>query len=123
MSTWSNDDLARLGGADEIQIAPENSDGTLRSPTTIWIVRSGEDMYVRSVNGPEGHWYRAAEHTHRGQIRADGTTKDVAFVDEPDPSVNEQVDAAYMSKYGSMPQVEPMTQPGPRDTTLKLVPR
>jgi hypothetical protein len=123
MSTWSNDDLARLSGADEIQIAPEKSDGTLRSPTTIWIVRSGEEMYVRSVNGPGGHWYRTAEGTHRGQIRADGATKDVAFVDEADPAVNEQVDAAYMAKYGSTPYAEPMIRPGPRDTTLRLIPR
>ena len=123
MSTWSSDDLARLGSADEIQIAPEKDDGTLRSPTTIWIVRSGEEMYVRSVNGPDGHWYRTAEGTHRGQIRVDGATKDVAFVDETDPTVNEQVDAAYMAKYGSTPYVEPMIRPGPRDTTLKLVPR
>ncbi|GAA1890556.1 DUF2255 family protein [Actinomadura bangladeshensis] len=123
MTTWSNDDLDRLGGADEIQIAPEQGDGTLRSPTTIWIVRSGEEMYVRSVNGPGGHWYRTAEGSHRGQIRADGATRDVAFVDEADPSVNEQVDAAYMAKYGSTPFAEPMTRPGPRDTTLRLVPR
>ena len=123
MSTWSSDDLARLGSADEIQIAPEKDDGTLRSPTTIWIVRSGEEMYVRSVNGPDGHWYRTAEGTHRGQIRVDGATKDVAFVDETDPTVNEQVDAAYMAKYGNTPYVEPMIRPGPRDTTLKLVPR
>ncbi|MEU8343210.1 hypothetical protein SAMN05443665_1015133 [Actinomadura meyerae] len=123
MSTWSNDDLARLGGADEIQVAPEKSDGTLRSPTTIWIVRTGEEMYVRSVNGRDGHWYQTAENTHRGQIRADGTTVDVAFVDEGDPAVNEQVDAAYMAKYGSTPYAEPMTRPGPRDTTLRLAPR
>lgn len=123
MTTWSNDDLTRLGGADEIQIAPEKEDGTLRNPTTIWIVRSGEEMYVRSVNGPDGHWYRTAENTHRGRVQADGATKDVAFVDEADPAVNAQVDAAYMAKYGSTPHAEPMTRPGPRDTTLRLVPR
>jgi hypothetical protein len=80
-------------------------------------------MYVCSANGPGGRWYRTAETTHRGQIRANGTTKDVAFVDEADPAVNEQVDAAYMTKYGSTPWAEPMTRPGPRDTTLRLAPR
>ncbi|NVI90356.1 DUF2255 family protein [Actinomadura sp. BRA 177] len=123
MSTWSSDDLTDLGDAQEIQIAPERNDGSLRSPTTIWIVRSGDEMYVRSANGPGGHWYRTAETTHLGQVRANGTTKDVAFVDEADPAVNEQVDAAYMTKYGSTPWAEPMTQPGPRDTTLRLTPR
>ncbi|MFA1548739.1 DUF2255 family protein [Actinomadura chokoriensis] len=123
MTSWSSDDLTRLDDAEEIQVAPEQGDGTLRRPTTIWIVRTGDELYVRSVNGPEGRWYRTAENTHRGQIRANGTTKNVAFDDEADPAVNEQIDAAYMSKYGRTPWAEPMTRPGPRDTTLRLVPR
>ena len=123
MARWNSDDLTRLGDAEEIRIAPETNDGTLRRPTTIWIVRSGDEMYVRSANGPDGHWYRTAQDTHRGRIEAAGVTKDVAFVDEVDPAVNERIDAAYMSKYGTTPWAEPMTRPGPRDTTFRLTPR
>ena len=123
MTTWSNDDLDRIGDAQEIQIAPENGDGTLRRPTTIWIVRNGDDLFVRSVNGPEGRWYRTAAETHRGRITVDGLTRDVTFDDAGDPAVNERVDAAYLAKYGSTPWAEPMTRPGPRDTTFRLTPR
>ncbi|QFG21120.1 DUF2255 family protein [Actinomadura sp. WMMB 499] len=123
MTTWSNDDLDRIGDAEEIRIAPEEGDGGRRGPTTIWIVRSGDDLFVRSVNGPEGRWYRAAEGTHRGRIEAGGLTRDVTFTDETDPDVNDRVDAAYMAKYGSTPWAEPMTRGGPRATTLQLTPR
>ncbi|MDL4816414.1 DUF2255 family protein [Actinomadura opuntiae] len=123
MTTWSTDDLDRIGDAQEIQIAPENGDGTLRPPTTIWIVRDGDDLFVRSVNGPQGRWYRTAGGTHRGRITAAGLTRDVAFAEAADPAANERIDAAYLAKYGTTPWAEPMTRPGPRDTTLQLVPR
>lgn len=123
MTTWSTDDLDRIGDAQEIQIAPENDDGTPRRPTTIWIVRNGDDLFVRSANGPEGRWYRTAAGTRRGRITAAGLTRDVTFTDATDPAVNDQIDAAYLAKYGSTPWAEPMTRPGPRDTTFRLTPR
>ena len=122
-ATWSTDDLERIGDAQEIQIAPENDDGTLRRPTTIWIVRVGDDLFIRSANGPQGRWYRTAAETHGGQLTADGSTRDVALTDVADPAVNERIDAAYLAKYGSTPWAEPMTRPGPRDTTFRLTPR
>ena len=51
MSTWTNDELDRIGGADELEIASLRRDGTLRNPVTIWVVRHGNDLYIRSVNG------------------------------------------------------------------------
>lgn len=122
-TTWSTDDLERIGDAQEIQFAPENDDGTLRRPTTIWIVRVGDDLFIRSANGPQGRWYRTAVEAHRGQLTADGSTRDVALTDVADPAVNERIDAAYLAKYGSTPWAEPMTRPGPRDTTFRLTPR
>ncbi|MBO2451272.1 DUF2255 family protein [Actinomadura barringtoniae] len=122
MTTWSNDDLERLGDANEIQIAPENGNGETHRPITIWIVRHDDDLFVRSARGPEGRWYRTAGTTHRGRIHAAGLTRDVTFADETDPAVNDQIDAAYLAKYGSTPWAEPMTRPGPRDTTLRLTP-
>ncbi|MFC4909642.1 DUF2255 family protein [Actinomadura gamaensis] len=122
MSAWNSDDLSTIGDATEIRIAPRNRDGALRRPTTIWVVRNGDDLYVRSANGPEGHWYRAAESTHRGRIEAAGLARDVSFVNTTDPVVNDEIDAAYLAKYGSTPWAEPMTRPGPRGTTLRVLP-
>ena len=50
--------------------------------------------------------------------------KDVTFVEETDPKVNNQIDAAYLAKYRRYPQyVSPMVTPDVRAATIKLVPR
>ena len=59
-----------------------------------------------------------------GRIRAGGVEKEVTFDAESDPAINDQVDAAYRTKYGRYPQyVAPMLTSEVRATTIKLVPR
>ena len=48
---WTSDDLDRIGNAEELQLASRRPDGTLRPYVTIWVVRSGEDLYIRSAYG------------------------------------------------------------------------
>jgi hypothetical protein len=122
MAAWTGDELATIGAAEELTIAPRRGSGTPRAPTTIWVVRVGDDVYVRSWRGPTGRWFRAAQRTREGRISAGGVEKDVRFV-VPDVDVNEAVDAAYRAKYGRYSgYVEPMVAPAARATTLKLVP-
>jgi hypothetical protein len=56
--TWTPEELAAIDAAHEIKIAGRRRDGTLRRPVTIWLVRVGDDLYVRSVNGADAAWYR-----------------------------------------------------------------
>src|SRR3954453_20009672 len=51
MRAWTEDDLTRIGGSVELQIASRWPDGTLRPYVTIWVVRAGDDLYVRSAYG------------------------------------------------------------------------
>ena len=51
MAPWTNDELDEIGKAEELTLASARRDGTLRSPVTMWVVRAGDDLYVRSVNG------------------------------------------------------------------------
>ncbi len=46
MTSWTRNDLERIGAADELQLASFKEDGTLRKPATIWVVRVGDDVYV-----------------------------------------------------------------------------
>lgn len=89
----------------------------------IWVVRDGDDLYVRSFRGSAGAWYRAARARPEGRIRSGGVDKDVTFVEVTDPGVNDRIDTAYRTKYGryGASYVNPMV--ASRDTTLKLVPR
>ncbi|MBE3012095.1 DUF2255 family protein [Microbispora sp. NEAU-D428] len=124
MTTWTADELERIGTADELDIAPQRSDGSLRKPTTIWVVRDGEELFVRSWRGSGGAWYRTACASHAGRVSAGGVTKNVALAEESDPAVNDRIDAAYRRKYGRYSTyVEPMVAATARATTLKLLPR
>jgi hypothetical protein len=125
MSAWTSDELDKIGTAEELEIAPLGRDGTLRKSVTIWVVRHSDDLYVRSYKGRAGSWFRAAQIRHEGRIRAGGVEKDVTVVEEADPGTNDQIDAAYRSKYGrySSQYVDPMVAAEARATTMKLVPR
>jgi len=123
MTVWMSEELNKIGRAEELRIASFRRDGTLRKPVIIWVVRIGDDIYVRCVNGRKGAWFRGLLSRHEGRIWAGGVEKDVTFVEEPDPDVNDQIDAAYLSKYRRYPQyVSPMVTPDVRAATIKLVP-
>jgi hypothetical protein len=124
MAGWTEAELERIAAAEELEIAPGKGDGALRAPTTIWVVRVGDGLYVRSWRGPTGIWYRAARQTQEGRIRAGGVEKDVRFVDVGDV-VDAAVDDAYRTKYRRYAgrYLDPMLRPQVRVTTLKLVPR
>lgn len=124
MTVWTSDELTRIARAEELEIASLRRDGTLRTPVTIWVVRVGDDLYVRSVRGRTSAWFRGTQVRHAGRIWAGGVEKDVTFVEESDPDLNDQIDAAYLTKYARYPQyVAPMVTPEVRAATLKLVPR
>jgi hypothetical protein len=124
MSNWTSDELERIAGAEELQLASARSDGTLRKPVTMWVVRQGDDLYVRSVYGRTSNWYRGTQVRHEGHISAGGVDKDVQFVEAGD-DVNDEIDAAYRLKYHDQPTayVDPTVTPQARAATIKLVPR
>jgi hypothetical protein len=125
MTEWTSEELNKIGTAEELEIAPLRGDGTLRNPVTIWVVRVNNNLYVRSYRGHAGAWFRATKVRQEGRIRAGGVEKDVTFVDESDPEINDQIDVVYRSKYRrySASYVDPMVTPEVRSTTIKLVPR
>jgi hypothetical protein len=125
MTTWTSHELTQIGNAEELEIQSLRRDGTLRRPVTIWVVRLGDDLYVRSVNGPSGAWFRGAQAQHAGHIRAGGADKDVTFVEAPDPALNDQIDAVYRAKYHRYGEriVGSIVSPGARAATIQLVPR
>jgi hypothetical protein len=122
MTAWTNDELTRIASADELQIAPRRRDGTLRNPRTVWVVRHGDDLYVRSVNGRTSAWFRGAQVRHEAHIQAGGIDKDVHLVETDD--LNDQIDAAYRTKYRRYAAniIGTIVSPQARAATLRLVP-
>ena len=124
MKTWTSEELNKIGTAEELQIASLRDNGTLRNLVTIWVVRLGDDLYVRSVNGRTSAWFRGVQTRHEGHICADGVDKEVTFVEESDSNINDQIDAAYTAKYRRYASIIPsINDPKARAATIKLVPR
>lgn len=119
---WSSDELDRIGRSEELHISSYRTDGTLRRWTPIWVVRVGDDLYIRSVFGPEGGWYRNAIRRHTARIRAAGVETDVTLEPEDEADTNAQVDAAYEAKYSGEPDgLRPMVVPPATGTTMRIV--
>lgn len=124
MTSWTKEELAKIGNAEELDIASRRPEGTFRPFVTIWVVRADGDLYVRSVKGRSGTWFQHALAAGDGRIRASGVERDVAF-EEAAHEVHAAVTAAYHEKYdrygpsivGTVVSAESAT------TTLRLVPR
>jgi hypothetical protein len=123
MSTWRSDELDRIGEAEELKIASVRRDGTLRRPVTIWVVRHGNDLFVRSVNGRTSSWFRGSQVRHEAHIEAGGVDKDVLLIETGD--MDDEIDAAYRAKYHRYAEsiVGSIISREARAATLKLVPR
>ena len=124
MTMWTSDELTKIGKAEELQIASLRGDGTQRNPRTIWVVRLADELYVRSVYGRTSAWFRGTQLRHAGHIRAGGIDKDVTFVDA-DPEINDQIDAAYRTKYRRYAAsiISTIVSSKARSATIKLLPR
>lgn len=125
MNTWTSDELKKIENAEELKIASLRKDGTLRNHVIIWVVRIGDDLYVRSVNGRTPAWFRGVQTRHEGQVQAGGVVKDVSFVEESDPGVNDRINDAYRTKYRRYAEsiINHINGSEAQAATIKLVPR
>jgi hypothetical protein len=123
VTAWTSDELDRIGSADELRITSARADGTLRPYVPIWVVRVGDDLYVRSYRGADGGWFRHLRERDQGRIQAGGVQREVTVAAAPD-EVGDAVDDAYRGKYGHYGSrlVDPMVAAPVRATTLRLAP-
>jgi hypothetical protein len=121
MAAWTAGELDQIGSAAKVDVASRRADGSYSPYVTIWGVRSGDDIYVRSAHGPENGWFRRAKARGTGRIRAGDVERDVQFT-ETAADVDPAVDQAYHVKYDSYGQqyVGPVT--GPAIPTLRVTP-
>lgn len=90
--------------------------------TIIWVVTVGDDVFVRSVRGDAGKWYkRAVANPEVALLLGDKRANFVAVGVTDDDSV-ERVSAAFREKYRPSPSVESMVHPDVLHTTMRLDP-
>ena len=124
MNNWTPDELAGIARADELGLASRRPDRSLRPFITMWVVRSGDDLYVRSARGRDNSWFQRTLASGEGRIRAGRLERDVAF-EEPGPAVDAQLDRAYHAKYDRYGpgMVGTVVSPEAARSTLRLLPR
>ncbi|ACZ86557.1 DUF2255 family protein [Streptosporangium roseum] len=123
MATWTSDELTTIGDAEELGLASRRDDGTLRRPVTMWVVRVGDDLYVRSMNGRSGAWYRGTQTRREGRVSAGGVEADVTFADAG-RALDDEIDEVYRTKYRRHGAniIGGVVNPDARAATIRLVP-
>jgi hypothetical protein len=121
MAAWTADELASLDREHEIRVAGRRADGTLRTLTIVWHVVVDGGLYVRSVKGTEGQWYKGVTRHLEGAISWAGQTRDVAYT--PDDTRDAEIDAGYTAKYGTGSATRSITNATATPTTLRVEPR
>ena len=123
MTTWRKDELRKIAEADDLHISPCREDGVAYgTPTWIWSVAAGDDLYVRAYNGRSSRWYQAALRQQAGRIMAAGMTMEVTFAPVDGP-VSERIDDAYRAKYQGSPYLGSMIGARARAATIRVSPR
>lgn len=121
---WSHDEVKQIGDAEELQLASTRVEGGVSTYTTMWVVRVGDDLYVRSAGGPNRPWYRRAMSSGSGRIRAGSIERDVTF-GEVDSDSQSKIDSAYHAKYDRYGQniVGHVVGPKAHSVTIRLLSR
>ena len=106
MTAWTSEELDKAGDAEELQLATRRPDGTLRNHVTIWVIRHGDDLYIRSYRGPGGSWYqRVAGQYRQVPVGDDGAVVGAAGAAVGGVQVLDQLGAGLPERDGPGPGV------------------
>ncbi len=115
-------ELRLLDEIEEVEIETMRSDTKQPHRTIIWVVVVGPDVYVRSVNGAQAHWYQQLSEQSAGTIHANERQIPVHAVPVFDEPTQNRVNDAYQRKYELYPQdVAWIVAPEVQRTTLKIL--
>ncbi|GAA1974297.1 DUF2255 family protein [Microbacterium pumilum] len=121
MSGWTAAELRELDRASEVRVAGRRADGSSRTPVIVWHVVVDGSLYLRSVKGPQGEWYRGVARHFEGFLSWSGQTRAVTYT--LDSARDAAIDAAYAAKYGNGSATRAITNELSKETTLRIDPR
>jgi len=111
--------LQHLADVEEISIGFLRPDGSTGS-TLVWVVQVGDNIFVRSVRGPKGGWYRRLRANPDGEVRDGGHLHPVRAEPVADARTLAEVTRAYATKYSGSPFVQPLLEERTAEATLRL---
>jgi len=114
--------LDLLGAAVEVEIETRPDPAAAWHRVIIWVVVDGGEVFVRSVRGTRGRWYREIRSNPLGALHADGAVIPVRAVPAADAPSIERCSRALARKYAGDPSLGYMLEPDVLETTIRLVP-
>jgi len=114
--------MNHLDADDEVEIETRASPERPSSRLIIWIVVVDGQVYVRSVRGPAGRWYRNLRSNPTGVLHVRGQAIPVRAIPVTDAATIARVSEEYLRKYATSPHAPPMVREEVLPTTLRLEP-
>ena len=117
--SFSEPDLAALAAAEEIDIETRAADGAVHL-TIVWVMVRDGVVYLRSVKGPSGRWYREALADPSVALHVDGRRIAARTVPAMDPASVEACSEGLRDKYKGSYSLAAMLVDSVLPTTLRL---
>jgi len=116
-------ETATLGALREVQELSIRTDKHPESAVVIWIVVADDEVFVRSVRGAKGRWYKDLANGGPATLEFSGRRVAVQAIPANEPTAIERASRAYLNKYEHSPYAQAMVKPEVLSTTLRLQPR
>jgi hypothetical protein len=113
----------RIASVEEVDIETTRGAGAPIHRTTIWAVTGDGVVYVRSLNGKDGRWYRELIANPDAVLHAEGEAIPVRAVRTADPESVERATRGFNEKYADSPYLHTMVRQEIEPTTVRLDPR
>jgi hypothetical protein len=120
MATFNKDVLSELRDVREVSIRTGKHP---KSAVVIWIVVAGDEVFVRSVRGAKGRWYRDLAADGPATLELGGRRLAVQALPASDPASVTRASDEYLRKYRTSPYAQSMVGADVLPTTLRLEPR
>jgi hypothetical protein len=120
MAKFDADTLRDLRNLREVAIRTEKHP---ESAVVIWAVVADDEVFVRSVRGTKGRWYRDLATGGSATLEFDGRRLGVRALPTSDPASIARASREYLSKYQPSPYAQSMVRAEVLPTTLRLEPR
>jgi hypothetical protein len=91
--------------------------------TTIWVVVEDGEVYIRSLRGEEGRWFRELIAEPDAVLHVEGEAVPLRAIRAPDPESVQRATAGFRAKYSDSPYLDSMIREEIAPTTVRLEPR
>jgi hypothetical protein len=120
MANFDADTLRELHAFREVTIRTEKHPQTA---VVIWVVVADDEVFVRSVRGSKGRWYRDLATGGSATLEFAGRRLEARAVPARDTDSIEKVSREYLRKYQTSPYAQSIVRAEVLPTTLRLEPR